>query len=92
VSLEHHIIKLFKRFGWVVARQSTVNEDAKTISIACKSEGLRVGREIGILEVLRYNRETLSAAKFQESASKFDFERLDAKYPYNPLLEKPHGM
>lgn len=48
------------------------------------------GKEIGKLDVLRYNQRTLSPAKFKESAREFDFEALDAKYPFNPLLESTH--
>jgi hypothetical protein len=54
-------------------------------------DGLKAGKDIGILKVLRYNRETLSAAKFKESAREFDFNALDARYPFNPLLENPHA-
>jgi hypothetical protein len=85
--MELFIIKIFKRIGLVVARQSTVNRDAELI----RDKYIKIGRDIGILEVLRYNQKSLSAAKFQESAQHFDFEGLDAKYPYNPLLENPHG-
>jgi hypothetical protein len=49
-----------------------------------------IGKEIGMLAVLRYNRDTLSPAKFQESAIEFDFVALDHKYPFNPLLEKSY--
>lgn len=66
-------------------------------SILSKSELQRVrrdallnGKEIGILSVLRYNRHTLSPAKFQESAIEFDYEALDKKYPFNPLLERSY--
>ncbi len=47
------------------------------------------GKEIGILEVLRYNQHSLSPAKFKESAIHFDFVALEHKYPLNPLLERP---
>jgi hypothetical protein len=55
-----------------------------------RRESLLNGKEIGILSVLRYNRHTLSPAKFKESAIEFDFDGLDKKYPFNPLIEKPY--
>jgi len=79
---------VIKLFGRVLAKQSTINRDAEIV----RDKYIKVGQEIGILKVLRYNQETLSAPKFQESARHFGFEALDAKYPYNPLLEKPHGI
>jgi hypothetical protein len=59
---------------------------------AFRRDALLSGKEIGILTVLRYNQQTLSPAKFKESAKKFDFEALDSKYQFNPLLEKPHEI
>ena len=55
-----------------------------------RRDALLSGKEIGMLTVLRYNRDTLSPAKFQESAIEFDFVALDHKYPFNPLLEKSY--
>ena len=55
-----------------------------------RRDALLNGKEIGMLAVLRYNRETLSPAKFKESAIEFDFVALDHKYPLNPLLEKSY--
>jgi hypothetical protein len=55
-----------------------------------RRDALLNGKEIGMLAVLRYNRDTLSPAKFKESSIEFDFAGLDAKYPHNPLLEKPY--
>jgi hypothetical protein len=55
-----------------------------------RKDALLNGKEIGMLAVLRYNRETLSPAKFKESAIEFDFVALDHKYPLNPLLVKPY--
>lgn len=89
-KIESFLLPLAKRLGWIVALQSTVNADAEKVYMRGRIEGLRAGKEIGILEVLRYNQQTLSPAKFQESAKRFDFDKLDAKYPFNPLLEKPH--
>jgi len=79
---------VIKAFGLVLCTQKTSNRDAEII----RDKYIKVGQEIGILKVLRYNQASLSAAKFQESANYFGFEALDAKYPYNPLLEKPHGI
>lgn len=56
-----------------------------------RSEGIKIGTDIGKLQVLRYNRQTLSPPKFKESAREFNFDQLDAKYPENPLLEQPHA-
>ena len=55
-----------------------------------RRDALMNGKDIGKLAVLRYNRETLSPAKFKESAIEFDFVALDHKYPFNPLLEKSY--
>jgi hypothetical protein len=55
-----------------------------------RRDALLNGKEIGMLAVLRYNRETLSPAKFKESAIQFDFVALEQKYPHNPLLVKPY--
>ena len=85
--IESILIKASKRFGWVIARQSTINRDAAIIH----QKALKIGREIGILDVLRYNQKSLSAAKFKESAAEFEFSRLDAEYPYNPVLDKQNG-
>lgn len=84
------LLSVFKPLGVIVARKDTVNRDAEIVYMKGKTEGLRSGKEIGILQVLRYNQQTLSPAKFKESAKFFDFDGLNVKYPFNPLFERPH--
>lgn len=57
---------------------------------ALRKSALTNGKEIGQLDVLKFNQATLSTPKFKESAAHFHFQNLMLKYPTNPLLEKPH--
>lgn len=86
--LEIFLLQTAKRFGWVFCRQSTSNRDAEII----RDKYIKIGKDIGIVEVLRYNQRTLSPAKFKESANHFNFEALDLKYPANnPFWRQDNG-
>jgi len=53
-----------------------------------RASGLQSGKEIGILEVLRYSKDKLSKPKWREFADDYKFEELDSKYPENELCQK----
>ena len=59
--------------GWVLCRDVEL--------AAVRADGVRAGRELGILDVLRFNRSTLSAAKFEESRREYGYDMLVEKYP-----------
>lgn len=89
-EIEKAVIRFFRRFGVVIARQSIVNADAEKIHMDARRKYLVIGREIERVELLRYTRGRLSDAKWREFADHFNFDELDKKYPVNPLLVNPH--
>lgn len=82
--------KIAKKYRFLLIKEQIYKKEKEELYIKSKAAGIRAGKEIGILQVLRYNQQTLSAAKFKESARFFDFDGLNAKYPFNPLFEKMH--
>ena len=78
-------IQRFRECGWVLAPQAVVDQDARLVSQEARIKGLNSGREIGQLDVMRYTRLN---PKWEDIADKFDFEKLNSKYPENPLCQK----
>jgi hypothetical protein len=83
--------KIFKPLGFIIAKKSTMDADAKTLWDNGNLSGLRAGVEIGRLAILRDLRDNISPAKWQEISTRYGFKSLDEKYPENPLLERQNG-
>ena len=83
-------------FGkWIIARKEEFEESVSELIsdklFDKRAEYLQAGGEIGILEVLRFAKENCSEPKFKEFADKFNYDKLNEKYPINPLLERKDG-
>lgn len=75
---------------FILTTKKKYAQELNKLRNAERQKHLIAGKEIGILQVLRFNQQSLSEAKFKESANFFNFEELDRKYPFNPVLEKKH--
>lgn len=77
--------------GYILTTQDELNQTGTRLAMQARTDGIIAGRDIGRLDVLRYNQDSLSPDKFKESAELFNFTALDQKYPRNPVLESLHG-
>jgi len=79
--LNRQISIFLHKHGWVYAPQHAVDAKAQKCFNDGYSEGrlhgVRSGQDIGVLKALRY----IKTKSWQDSASYFNFNELDKKYP-----------
>lgn len=70
-------VDFFKQKGWAVVPYKVWQHDAQRDALAHHGNGVRAGRDLGVLEILRY---TEQDQRWQDIRKQFKYDELNAKY------------